>query len=120
MRTVCAGSGTPALCSNVPRKTTVQPYCSIRESISSAGKICQFYFYFEETQFGADAVLASDVIYHVNTLAYHFNLRFVNNNSEVIICLFAGVFEQLRTAAKLLGFPYKEGVAGLNPAIAHY
>ena len=43
-----------------------------------------------------------------------------NNDSEVIICLFAGIFEQLRTAAKLLGFPYKEGVAGLNPAIAHY
>ena len=40
----------------------------------------------------------------------------VNNDSEVIICLFAGVFEQLRTAAKLLGFPYKEGGSWFKPS----
>src|SRR5215207_6720669 len=40
----------------------------------------------------------------------------VNNDSEVIICLFAGIFEQLRTAAKLLGFPYKEGGSWFKPS----
>jgi hypothetical protein len=30
------------------------------------------------TQFGPDTVLASDVINHVNALAYHFNLRFIS------------------------------------------
>ena len=41
-----------------------------------------------------------------------------NNSNELgeRILLFAGKSEQLRTAAKLPGLPYKEEVAGSNPA----
>jgi hypothetical protein len=38
------------------------------------------------------------------------------NDSEERICLFAVKSEQPQTAANLLSLPYKEGIAGLNPA----
>src|SRR5215208_1289383 len=42
------------------------------------------------------------------------------NDSEERICLFAVESEQPQTAANLLSLPYKEGVAGLNPASPTY